>query len=93
MARQFEVEFVTEHEYVVRADSGAQVVESWFHIEPEVLRQLGVGDADESRVVERTAEFLAERQDVEDFPNLVHIEDVVATYDDYPERLRRSLGV
>jgi hypothetical protein len=91
MGTDFQIEIVSDHEYVVRALAGAETVESWFHLEPDVLAELGVGDADEAKVVARTAEYMAERQSVADFPGLVHLEDLIATYDDYPEQIRRRL--
>jgi hypothetical protein len=48
-----------------------------------------VGDEDEERVVRRTAEFLVARQGVADFPDIVELEDVIATYDDFIEVMSR----
>jgi hypothetical protein len=92
MASDFQVEFVSEDEYVVRAKDGADTVESWFHLDVDLLRQLGVENADPAKVVEQTAVFLAERQPVADFPGILYLEDLVAVYDDYPERLRGLLS-
>ncbi|WP_354637274.1 hypothetical protein [Kitasatospora camelliae] len=39
--------------------------------------------------MEETAEFLAERQPVVDLPPMVDLDDVVACYDDYLERLEQ----
>jgi hypothetical protein len=44
---------------------------------------MGVGEDDEEGAVRRTAEFLVGHQDVADFPVIVELEDVLATYDDY----------
>jgi len=38
---------------------------------------------DESTLVRRTVEFLLRHQSVPDFPAVVELEDVIATYDDY----------
>ncbi|MFD2417063.1 hypothetical protein [Amycolatopsis pigmentata] len=92
MGGDFRIEVVTDHEYVLHAVAGAETVETWFHLEPEVLRELGVGEADEAKVVARTVDFMAERQSVADFPALVHLEDLIATYADYPEQIRDRLG-
>jgi hypothetical protein len=83
MATTIDVEPQGGHQYVVRLRDGDDVCESWFNVTPEVLGRLRVGTDDEEGVVRRTAEFLAERQDVADYPPVVELEDVIATYDDY----------
>jgi hypothetical protein len=83
MARSIDVDTQGGHQYVVRLRDGDDVSESWFNITPEVLERLRVGAGNEEDVVRRTAEFLAERQDVADYPAVVELEDVIATYDDY----------
>jgi hypothetical protein len=85
VAIAIDVEAQGGHQYVVRLQQGEDVTESWFSVTPEVLEQLSLGD--EEDVVRRTAAFLAERQDVVDYPTVVELEDVMATYDDYPAAL------
>ena len=85
MAPSVRIEAQGAHQYVVRLQDGEDVCESWFHLTAEALEQLHVGEGAEERCVRRTAEFLLERQDVADFPDIVELEDVMATYDDYPE--------
>jgi hypothetical protein len=82
MAASIEIETQGEHHYVVRLRDNEDVCESWFNITPTVLEQLRAGGEDEERVVRRTAEFLAQRQDVADFPDIVDLDDVIAVYDD-----------
>jgi hypothetical protein len=78
-----EVEAQGDHQYLVRLRGGDDVNESWFTVPPEVLDRLHVGSGDEEGLVRRTAEFLAGHQDVADYPTLVDLEDVIATYADY----------
>jgi hypothetical protein len=59
------------------------VNESWFNITPELLERVSARPGDEEGVVRRTAEFLVERHGVADYPAVVELEDVIATYDDY----------
>ncbi|MCP2256404.1 hypothetical protein LX15_000087 [Streptoalloteichus tenebrarius] len=92
MAERFLVEPVAEHEYLVRTEAEGQTVECRFHVDPGVLEKLGVAEADEQRVVEKSAVFLAQRQPVIDFPWLVDLQDFLVSYDDYPEELRRLLA-
>ncbi|SDM03614.1 hypothetical protein [Arthrobacter sp. ok362] len=92
MTKQFDVEPVTEHQYLVRAHTDSGIIESWFRADPETLEQLGLTNADELQVVEQTAVYLAGRQPVEDFPPMLDLLDVMASYEDYPEHIRRQLG-
>jgi hypothetical protein len=91
MQAQYEVEplFEHEHEYVVRARAEGQVIESRIRAEPDVLEQLGLQGTDEEQVDRETAVFLAGHQSVIDLPPMLDLADVIASYDDFPEQLRR----
>jgi hypothetical protein len=80
-----EIETQGEHQYVVRLRDDEETCETWFNITPAVLDQVRVDGEDEERVVRRTAEFLVARQGVADFPEIVELEDVISTYDDFIE--------
>ncbi len=60
-------------------------METWFRLTPDALAELGVDAGDEADLVERTVAFLRRYQEVPDFPEMVEIEDVLATYPDYRE--------
>lgn len=92
MEAKFEVESLFEHEYLVRARAEGEVIESRIRVEPDVLEQLGLQGADERRVVRETAVFLAGHQPVIDFPPMLDLADVIASYDDFPEQLKRQLA-
>ena len=81
MTTSIDIEAQGDHRYVVSFRDGDDECESWFNFTPAVLQQLGVEDGE--RTVRRTAEFLVQRQGVADFPDIVELEDVIATYDDY----------
>jgi hypothetical protein len=83
MVTAIEIETVDEHQYVVRLRDGVDECETWFNITPELLDQVRAAGEDEEGVVHRTAEFLAKHQSVADFPKIVELEDVIATYDDF----------
>ena len=70
-----------DHEYVVVQRTEVDDVETWFRLTPEVLDRLGTDD--EEDVVRRTVLFLRRHQDVADFPDIVELEDVIASYEDY----------
>lgn len=91
MEVQFEVELVFEHEYLVRAQVEGELIESRIRVEPDVLEQLGLQGTDERQVVRETAVFLAGHQPVIDFPPMLDLTDVIASYDDFPEQLRLQL--
>jgi hypothetical protein len=89
MTTSIEIETQGDHQYVVRLRDDDEACETWFNITPALLDQIRVGDEDEERVVRRTAEFLVARQGVADFPDIVELEDVIATYDDFIEVMSR----
>ena len=81
MAEDFEIRPEGENEYVVVQRTEAEGVETWFRLTPEVLDRLGSDD--EEDVVRRTVLVLRKHQDVADFPEIVELEDVLASYEDY----------
>jgi hypothetical protein len=83
MAVSIEIDGQGAHQYVVRLEDDGEACETWFNITPTVLEQVRGADESEERVVRRTAEFLLGHQEVADFPDIVELEDVLATYDDY----------
>jgi hypothetical protein len=89
MATSIDIETQGEHQYVVQLRDDDEVAEAWFTITPSILDRLRRGDEDEEHFVRRTAEFLVQHQGVADFPGIVDLEDVLATYDDYVEFLER----
>ena len=89
MSTSIEIETQGEHQYVVRLRDDDEVCETWFNITPALLDHVRVNDEDEERVVRRTAEFLVAHQSVADFPDIVELEDVIATYDDFIEFMTR----
>jgi hypothetical protein len=82
----FEVEAVGDHEYLVRVHGAEEDAEAWLRVTPEVLDDLGA-ELDETTVVHRTIAFLLRHQDATDFPSIVELEDVLASYPDYRSAL------
>ncbi|WP_169813400.1 DUF2249 domain-containing protein [Nocardia vaccinii] len=91
MPVRIEIEPVVEHEYRVHVDDHGDSALSEFVVHPDVLAEWGFRSLDEGEVVLCTAEFLAERQPVIDFPPLVYLDEVAAAYDTYLEELRGRL--
>ena len=59
-------------------------------VDPQIRAGLELGDVDEGTVVRRTVDFLLEYQDVPDFPRVVELEDVLASYSEFVARLRAA---
>jgi hypothetical protein len=91
MSEQIEVEHVGDHDYLVRARGGGQVVESRFRATSDVLTHLGASAADEQRVVEQAATYLMERQPLIDLPPLVDLDDLAAAFEDFPAWLSERM--
>ncbi|MCZ4097436.1 hypothetical protein G3I60_07225 [Streptomyces sp. SID13666] len=92
MSEQFQIEPMGDHDYLVRTWYSGDVIESRFQASPAVVDQVGAAEADEQRVIEETALYLAERQPVMDFPPMVDLDDVAAVYGDhYIDELSRRL--
>jgi hypothetical protein len=89
---EVEVEAQGEHRFVVRLSGQDESAESWFTLSPAVLDDLTVGEADEEDLVRRTVGFLLQHQEIADFPDIVDLEDVIATYDDYLDVMRSAVG-
>jgi hypothetical protein len=85
VATSIDIEAQGDHQYVVRLRNDEAMSESWFHLAPGLLEQLHLGEDSEEKVVRRTAEFLLRHQDVSDFPDIVDLEDVIASYSDYAD--------
>ena len=83
MTEPVTIESQGDHEYLIRLRGEGEVVESWFRVDPEALGRMHLGDVDEATLVRRTVDFLLQHQSVPDFPSVVELEDVIASYDNY----------
>lgn len=92
MLESVEIEAQGDHEYVVRLEGDGERAESWFRVTPEGLADVGGTPDDEEAVVRRTVEFLARHQGVPDFPDVVELEDVIASYDDFVATMTGTPG-
>lgn len=78
----FTVEPTGDHEYLVRLHGIDEDAEAWVRVTPELLDVWGI-QLEEAAVVHRTIAFLLQHQDAADFPAMVELEDVVASYPEY----------
>jgi len=80
-----EIDAQGENSYLVVQTSELEDVRTYVTVSPDVLDRLGTDD--EEDVVRRTVLFLRKHQEIADFPNVIDLEDVVASYDDYLESM------
>ena len=76
-----EIDAQGENSYLVVQPSELEDVRTFVTVTPEVMDRLGTDDGED--VVRRTVLFLRRHQDVADFPEMIDLEDVIASYDDY----------
>jgi hypothetical protein len=91
MTASFDITRTSDNEYRVQTEAEGQNVESLFRMNPDLQEQLGLSDTDEETIVRETARFLSAHQSVIDFPPMIDLEDILATYDTFPETLRNQL--
>src|SRR4051812_37477907 len=84
-----EIEPQGDHEYVVRLGNGADVVESWVRVTPEILDQLGEPEGGERRRVARTVAYPPRSQPPPSSPAVIELEDVLVAYDGYAQAMAR----
>ena len=80
-----EIDAQGENSFLVVQTSEMEDVRTWVTVTPEVMDRLGADD--EEDVVRRTVLFLRKHQEVADFPEMLDLEDVIASYDDYLEAM------
>ena len=80
-----EIDAQGENSYLVVQPSELEDVRTFVTVTPEVMDRLGADD--EEDVVRRTVLFLRRHQDDADFPEVIDLEDVIASYDDYLETM------
>ena len=80
-----EIDAQGENSYLVVQASELEDVRTYVTVSPDVLDRLGTDD--EEDVVRRTVLFLRKHQEIADFPDVIDLEDVVASYDDYLESM------
>lgn len=78
-----EIDAQGDNTYLVVQPSELEDVRTFVTVTPEVMDRLGADD--EEDVVRRTVLFLRRHQEVADFPEVIDLDDVVASYDDYLE--------
>jgi len=83
-----EIDAQGENSWLVVQPSELEDVRTYVTVTTEVMDRLGSDD--EEDVVRRTVQFLRKHQEVADFPEVIDLEDVIASYDDYLEAMATS---
>lgn len=94
MSDETTIEALGDHQFVLHLkDPEGGAVDVRVYASPDVLGRLGAASTDaESRVVEATAAHLLARQQADDLPSYLELDDVVAAYDEYLADLEDRLG-
>ena len=92
MSEPFDIDQVNDHDYRLQTDIDGQIFESLFRMRPDLVEELGLPDVDEKAIVRATAQFLSQHQTIREFPPLIDLEDILSTYDQYPQELRDLLA-
>jgi len=82
-----DIEFVGDHEYLVRITVD-DIVTLRVYADPEMVAHIGAAEA---HIVAATIAYLTDRQQPDELPTDLDLQDVAAAYDDYVDRLRADL--
>ncbi|MFC1416722.1 hypothetical protein [Streptacidiphilus cavernicola] len=83
-----EIQAQGDLEYLVRPEGVDTVV----RVTPDVLRRVAAAVTDEAAVVDQSVRWLLERQDAQDLPPLIDLDDIAAAYPGFIDDLDRRLG-
>lgn len=87
-----EIEALGDHDYLVRVAQDEERVTIRIRATPEVVARIAGPDADETRVIAATIDYLTTRQRPDDLPKQMDLDDIIAAYDDYLDDLGSQIG-
>lgn len=90
-AQQVQVEWLAEHDFLVSVPSGEDDVLIRLRSDAGTMSRLEFGDLDEQRLVGAIMAYLLARQDVDDLPQDLDLEEIAAAYEDFAESVRAAL--
>jgi hypothetical protein len=91
MSDQPKVESLGDHQYLVRARQGEDIVEIQVRATPAVIARLTSDETDETRIIEATAAYLIARQRADDLPPQLDLDDVAAAYAGFEDAVHQQL--
>ncbi|MET7992700.1 hypothetical protein ABZU76_17575 [Amycolatopsis sp. NPDC005232] len=89
--QQVRFERLAEHDYLVSVPSGDDEVLIRLRSDNATVSELEFGGIEEERLVRAIMAYLLARQDADDLPGELDLEDVAAAYDDFGPVVRGSL--
>lgn len=91
MRNETTIDALGEHRFLVRTRQDDDAVEVLVRASPAALARFSDGGADEVRVIEAVFAYLVTRQRADDLPPELDLDDVLATYQDLEDDVRRRL--
>ncbi|BBX35670.1 hypothetical protein MMAG44476_11479 [Mycolicibacterium mageritense DSM 44476 = CIP 104973] len=85
------IEALGDHEYLVHISMDDDIVTVRVRATPQVVADIAGDGADDTAVVLATIAYLTARQRADDLPQELDLDDVIAAYDDYVDKLRDTL--
>jgi hypothetical protein len=82
------IEDLGDHRFLVSVAAGDGLVEVQLDVDPAVLERIGLAVPDERRIVSAAMDFLLERQQADDLPSRVDLDEVAAVYDGFVDDIR-----
>lgn len=83
------IEDLGEHRYLVADGPGAGIVIVADHA---TINAIGIDGVEEQRIISVTIDYLTRRQDPEDLPRELDLNEVDAAYDDFRDEVRTRLA-
>jgi hypothetical protein len=91
MPNDITVDALGDDRFLVRTHQDDDVVEVLVRASPAVLARFTDDEVDEVRVVQASFAYLVARQRPDDLPPQLDLDDVLATYEDFEDDVRRRL--
>ncbi|WIX98358.1 hypothetical protein QRX60_30360 [Amycolatopsis mongoliensis] len=90
-AQQVRVERLAEHDFLVGVPSGEDEVLIRLRSAAGTVSRLEFGDLDEQCLVRAIMAYLLARQDADDLPQDLDLDEIAAAYEDFAESVRAAV--
>lgn len=88
MADTIDIQPQGDGEYLIHLHDDGETIDAVLQITPTALDQLGADPADEEQIAHHAVHFLLRHQSVPDFPRFLDLDDILASYADFPTAAR-----
>lgn len=86
------VEDLGDHQFLVTLTVGDDTVEMQVHVDPAVVENAGLAAADDQKILHATIDFLLARQQADDLPSQIALDEVAAAYGDFLDDVRERVA-